>query len=71
MKYLFLLLGIISILFSIYFFIETSDIFVDFFERGFSKTNKGDLLKPILILLIGIFFLYLYYKQLKNIKNEK
>ena len=70
MKYTFLLLGTISILFSIYFFCETSDIFKDILVRGFSKTNKADLLKPTLILLVGVFFFFVYYKQLKNKGNE-
>lgn len=71
MKYIYLLLGTICILFSIYFFIETSDIFIDIFERGFTRTNKSDLLKPTFILLIGFFFFYIYYKQLKTAQNEK
>ena len=70
MKYIFLLLGIISILFSIYFFSERADIFADIFDRGFSKTNKADLLLPILILLIGLFFFYTYFKQTKKQTNE-
>jgi hypothetical protein len=71
MKYTLLLLGIVSILFSLYFFFETSDIFHDIVHRGFGKTNKADLLKPVLILLLGLFFLYLYYKQTKTSSNEK
>jgi hypothetical protein len=71
MKYIYLLLGTICILFSIYYFFETSDIFIDIFERGFTRTNKSDLLKPAFILLIGLFFFYIYNKQLKNSTNEK
>ena len=71
MKYIFLLLGTICILFSIFFYMETWDIFKDIIDRGFSKTNKDDLLKPTLILLVGIFFLYVYFKQIKRIDNEK
>ena len=70
MKYILLLLGTISMLFSIYFFIETADIFKDIFDRGFIRTNKADLLKPTLIFIVGIFFFFVHYKQQKNKDNE-
>lgn len=69
MKYIYLLFGIICLFFSIFFFIERSDIFSDIFKRGFNKTNKADLYLPTFISLIGLFFLYIYYKQLKTTRK--
>ncbi|WP_460218291.1 hypothetical protein [Psychroserpens sp. MEBiC05023] len=69
MKRIILLLGIVSILFSIYFFLEMYDIFQDIFKRGFFKTNKGDLLKPTLLLVLGIFLIWPALKKSKNDEN--
>lgn len=71
MKHIFLLASIICILFSIYFFSEAHDIFGNIFKRGFFKTDTSDLLKPTLILIMGLFFLYIHKKQKKASKNEK
>lgn len=63
MKKIFLLSGAVSILFSVYFFAETYDIFRDIAERGFFETPKDDWLLPFFLLLTGIFFLFIYFKK--------
>ncbi len=70
MKNIYLLLGTICILFSIYFFYESRDIFSDLAIRGFAKTNMSDLIKPILILLLGFFFLFIYLNPFKSKNHE-
>ena len=72
MKYLSLLLAILSLLFSIYFFTERSDIFIEAFNgRPFNQIPFSDLLKPILLLILGIFFYYIFRKQTSNNQNNQ
>jgi len=72
MKYLFLLLATISILFSLYFFFERSDIFIEIFNgRPFSQIPFRELLKPILLSFLGIFFLYIFRKQTSKTENNE
>ena len=64
MKDTFLLLSIISLLFSLYFFYERIDIFIETFQgRPLSQIPFNDLLKPILLTALCFFFLYIYRKQ--------
>jgi hypothetical protein len=72
MKYLSLLLAIISLLFSVYFFIERSDIFLEIFNgRPFNQIPFSEMLKPILLLILGIFFFYIFRKQTSNNQNNE
>jgi hypothetical protein len=72
MKYVYLLLAIIALLFSLYFFYERTDLFVEIFNgRPLSQIPLGELLKPIILAILGIFFIYIYRKQpSKTPENE-
>lgn len=64
MKYVYLLLAIIALLFSLYFFYERNDLFVEIFNgRPLSQIPLEELLKPIILAILGVFFIYFYRKQ--------
>ena len=72
MKYIFLLLAIISLLFSLYFFFERSDIFIEIFnERPVNQIPFSEFIKPILLSILGIFFLYIFRKQTSKTENNE
>lgn len=66
MKYTFLLFGLMSLYFSIYFFIERRDIFKEVIRSGFFQTDISELNKPTFLLLFSVFFFLVYYKQFKK-----
>lgn len=57
------LLGIISLLMSIYFFISRFDIIREAFKLGLNSVHYGDLLLPIILFIIGIYLLTIKKKQ--------
>jgi hypothetical protein len=70
MKQMLMIFGTIMLLFSVYYFLEASDIFIDMYSRGFHKTNKGDLLQPILLLIMGLLTVYFSINRQKFKKDE-
>ncbi|MFN8354949.1 MAG: hypothetical protein U0Y10_10915 [Spirosomataceae bacterium] len=73
MKNIFLLLTILSLLFSLYFLYERADIFVEIFRgRPFNQIPLNELIKPTLLVALGFFFLYIFRKRpTKTQNNEK
>lgn len=55
--------AIVALLMSIYFFIRRGDIIKELFKLGFNAVPYGQLLLPIILLVIGIVLLTIKKKE--------
>jgi hypothetical protein len=58
-------IAIVSLLMAVYFLLKRSDIIRELFRLGFNAVPIGQLLLPIILLIIGIVLL-----SIKNKKND-
>lgn len=55
--------AIVALLMSVYFFIKRGDIIQELFRLGFNAVPIGQLLLPIILLIIGIVLLTIKQKD--------
>jgi len=68
MKFIFLLLGIVSLVSSVYFMLDVADIFNDMIDIGTFKMYKDELIRPFFLFIIGLFYIFDFFRIKKKKK---
>jgi len=63
MKKLKLVFAIISFLMAFYFLIKRRDIIIQLFKLNLDAIPVGKLILPIILFIVGVFFLTIKYKK--------
>ncbi len=61
-----LIIGIISLIMSVYFFYTRDDVVTTIFSRGVKYADVGMLLLPLFLFIIGLFLIF--YKTKPKLK---